>query len=183
MKATIFKAQIEFADLDQNFYADYSVTLARHPSETNERLLVRLLAYTLNAPPQTDRGHLEFAKDLWDIDEPCIWQKDFTGSTVHWMEVGQPDEKRILRVSARSEKVSVYCYDSSAPIWWEGIATKITRARNLAVWQIPPEQSAALSVLAQRTMKLHISVQEGSIWVTDENHSIEVTPVSLFSPR
>lgn len=180
MKATIFKANIQFADMDRNVYTDHSVTLARHPSETDERLLVRLLAFVLNAPVNNDNGELVFAKDLWEIDEPCIWQKDLTGQVIHWMEVGRPDEKRLLRVSARSARVSVYSYDSSTPIWWSGIAPKMTRARNLTVWQIPSEQSEPLALLAQRTMQLHISVQDGAIWVSDERHSFEVTPLKLY---
>lgn len=180
MKATIFKASIELADMDRNVYMDHNVTLARHPSETDERLLVRLLAFVLNAPTDSSNGELVFAKDLWNIDEPCLWQKDLTGEIVHWMEVGQPDEKRIQRYSARSEKITVYSYDSSTPIWWAGIATKITRAQNLTVWQIPSEQSEALAVLAQRTMKLHVSVQDGAIWVSDEAHSLEVSPLKLY---
>jgi uncharacterized protein YaeQ len=180
MKATIFKATIEFADMDRNVYMDHSVTLARHPSETDERLLVRLLAFVLNAPADNDKGEIVFAKDLWNIDEPCIWQKDLTGQVVHWMEVGRPDDKRLLRVSARSSAVSVYSYDSSTPIWWSGIASKMTRARNLTVWQIPSEQSEALARMAQRTMQLHVSVQDGAIWVSDEKQSVEVTPQKLY---
>ncbi|MEY2599993.1 MAG: hypothetical protein RLZZ142_2252 [Verrucomicrobiota bacterium] len=180
MKATIFKAQIEFADMDHHVYEDFSITLARHPSETDERLLVRLLAFTLNAPSNSDHGVMEFAKDLWNIDEPCLWQKNLTGETVHWIDVGQPDEKRIQRVCARSERVSVYSYDSSTPIWWTALAPKLTRARNLQVWQIPSEQSQALALLAQRSMKLHVSIQDQAIWITDESRSLEVSLNRLF---
>ena len=180
MKATIYKATIQLSDIDRGVYADYPVTIARHPSETDERLLIRLLAYALNAPADNEHGPLEFAKDLWEADEPSLWQKDYTGETVHWIEVGQPDEKRLLRMTARVGRVSVYSFSSSTPIWWKGIETKLTRARNLTVWQIPSEQSEALIALAQRSMELQVTVQDGAIWVGDGTHSIEVTPLRLY---
>ena len=117
---------------------------------------------------------------MWDADEPCLWQKDLTGTLKHWIEVGQPDEKRIMRVSARSERVTVYSFSSSTPTWWAGIADKITRARNLTVWQIPAEQSQALVALAQRSMRLQVSIQDGAIWVSEGDRSIEVSPRRLY---
>jgi uncharacterized protein YaeQ len=182
IKATIYKATIQLADIDRGVYADHAVTIARHPSETDERLLIRLLAFALNAPADTDHGPLEFAKDMWEADEPSLWQKDYTGEIIHWIEVGQPDEKRLLRVSARVGRVSVYSFSSSTPIWWSGLAPKLTRLRNLTVWQIPAEQSAALATLAQRTMALDVTVQDGGIWVGDGQRSIEVTPQRLYGP-
>ena len=182
-KATIYKAEVQLSDIDRGVYGDYPVTIARHPSETDERLLIRLLAFALNVPADTDHGPLEFAKDMWDIDEPSLWQKDYTGGIVHWIEVGQPDEKRLLRITARVERVSVYSFSSSTPIWWQGIATKLTRARNLTVWQIPAAQSESLAALAQRTMELQVTVQDGGIWIGDGTRSLEVTPQILYGPQ
>ena len=179
IKATIYKASVQLSDIDRGVYGDYAVTIARHPSETDERMLIRLFAFALNVPADSDQGALEFAKDMWEADEPSLWQKDYTGDIVHWIEVGQPDEKRLLRATSRVGRVSVYSFSASTPIWWKGIESKLTRARNLSVWQIPAEQSGALAALAQRTMELHVTVQEGGIWVGDGAHSIEVTPVRL----
>ena len=179
IKATIYKATIQLSDIDRGVYADHSVTIARHPSETDERMVIRLLAFALNAPADNDRGALEFAKDMWEADEPSLWQKDYTGHIAHWIEVGQPDEKRLLRATARVGRVSVYSFSASTPIWWKGIESKLTRARNLTVWQIPADQSQALAALAQRTMELQVTVQDGGIWVGDGEHSIEVVPVRL----
>lgn len=183
IKATIHKVSIQLADLNAHHYGDYEATLARHPSETDERLLVRLLVFALNVPKGTDRGALEFAKDMWEPDEPSLWQKNLTGELEHWIEVGQPDEKRLMRASGRSRHVSVYSFNSSTPIWWSGIATKITRARNLSVWQIPAEQSRALATLAQRAMRLQVTLQDGSIWVGDDQRSVEVSLVRLYGER
>lgn len=182
IKATIYKADVELADMDRHVYSDHSLTIARHPSETDERLLIRLLVFALNVPINNDNGALEFAKDMWDPDEPCLWQKDLTGTIQHWIEVGQPDEKRLLRASARAGRVSVYSFSSSTAIWWSGIASKLTRARNLSVWQVPAAQSEALASLAQRSMRLQVSIQDGAIWVGDGQRSVEITLTRLFGP-
>ncbi|HEX7436117.1 MAG TPA: YaeQ family protein [Caldimonas sp.] len=179
LKATIFKAQLQLADMDRGVYADHAVTLARHPSETDERMMVRLLVFALNVPADANHGALEFAKGLWDPDEPELWLKDLTGQIVHWIEVGQPDERRLMKASGRAERVTVVSYSQSTPIWWAGIATKITRARNIAAWQIAAHEAQALAGLARRSMQLQVSVQDGTAWVGDGERSVEISPVRL----
>jgi uncharacterized protein YaeQ len=179
IKATISKANVQLSDIDRGLYADYPVVIARHPSETDERMLIRLLAFALNVPADDNHGPLVFAKDMWDPDEPSLWQKDYTGDIVHWIEVGHPDEKRLLRMTARVGRVSVYSFSANTPIWWKNIASKVGRARNLTVWQIPSHQSEELASLAQRTMELQVTVQDGAIWVGDGNRSVEVSPTQL----
>ncbi|MFM7099556.1 MAG: YaeQ family protein [Verrucomicrobiota bacterium] len=182
LKATIYKAQVQLSDLDRNVYGDHSVTLARHPSETDERLLVRLLALALNAPADRDQAPLELAKDMWEPEEPSLWQKDPTGRITHWIEVGQPDEKRFLRTSARVDRMTVYCFSSSTPVWWQDLGHRLTRLRNLTVWQIPARESQALAALAQRTMQLQVTIQDGTIWVGDGTQSVEINPRRLMGP-
>jgi uncharacterized protein YaeQ len=179
LKATIYKAQIQIADMDRGVYGEHFLTLARHPSETDERMMIRVLAYALNAPASAEHGALEMAKSLWDADEPDLWQKDLTGQVVHWIDVGQPDERRILRSSPRAGRVTVLSFASSTPVWWANIATKITRARNLAVWQVEAAQSQALAALTQRSMQLQVSVQDGTVYVSEGERSIEITPLAL----
>jgi uncharacterized protein YaeQ len=179
LKATIYKAQIQLSDMDRSVYGEHPLTIARHPSETDERMMIRVLAYALHAPASNDHGALELAKSLWDADEPDLWQRDLTGQVMHWIDVGQPDERRILRASPRAERVTVLSFASSTPVWWSGIASKITRARNVAVWQIQAAQSQALAALAQRSMQLQVSVQDGTAYVTEGTRSVEITPVRL----
>jgi len=179
LKSTIYKAQVQLADMDRHVYADHALTLALHPSETEERLMARLLAFALLAPGDDRRGRLEFAKGLSDPDEPDLWQRDLTGELVQWIEVGQPDERRMLKASARAERVTIYAYSAAVPVWWQGIATKLTRAANLAVWQLPAEQSQALAALAARSMQLQISVQDGHVWVNGRDASVEIVPQPL----
>lgn len=180
LKATIYKASVQLADMDRNVYGDHSVTIARHPSETDERMMIRLLAFALNAPASNDDGALEFAKDLWDTEEPALWRRDLTERIVHWIDVGQPDDKRLMRASPRADQVSVYAFSASTPIWWAGIANRITRASNLSVWQVPAEQSQALAGLAQRTMQLQVSVQDAQVWISTGEQSIEIVPKRLY---
>jgi len=179
LKATIFKAQIQLADMDRGLYVDRALTLARHPSETDERMMVRLLAFALHLPADDDDGPLEFAKGLWDPEEPELWRKDLTGRIVHWIEVGQPDDRRLMKASGRADRVTVIGYSQSTPIWWAGIATKLTRARNLDVWQLAAPQAHALAGLAERTMQLQVSVQDGTAWVGNGERSVELTLTRL----
>jgi uncharacterized protein YaeQ len=179
LKATIFTAQIQLADMDRGLYVDRALTLARHPSETDERMMVRLLAFALHLPANDDDGPLEFAKGLWDPEEPELWRKDLTGRIVHWIEVGQPDDRRLMKASGRADRVTVIGYSQSTPIWWAGIATKLTRARNLDVWQLAAPQAQALAGLAERTMQLQVSVQDGTAWVGNGERSVELTLTRL----
>jgi uncharacterized protein YaeQ len=174
LKATIYKASIQLADMDRNHYANFDLTIARHPSETDERMLVRLLAFAMNAPANEDHGALELARDMWLAEEPALWQKDLTGQLQHWIEVGQPDDRRIMQASSRSKRVSVYSFASSTAQWWSATKAKVSRAGNLTVWQIPSNQSQSLAVLANRPMKLDVTVQDGTIWITDAQQSVEV---------
>ena len=183
LKATIFKAQLQLADMDRNVYADPSMTIARHPSEADERMMIRVLALALNWPTDTSEGTLELAKDMWEPDEPALWHKNFSDEILHWVEVGQPDDKRIMKACGRARQVSVYAFQSSTNVWWSNIATKLTRPQNLTVWQIPTEQSQALATLAKRTMQLQLTVQDGTVWVNDGEQTIEITPVKLMGPQ
>ena len=179
LKATIFKAQLQIADMDRSLYLNHGVTLARHPSETDERMMIRLLALAVNLPSNPDQGQLEMAKGMWDQEEPDLWHKDLTGEIKHWIDVGQPDEKRMLKSSPRADRVSVYSFSHSTPVWWKGLENKMSRARNLVVWQIPAEQSQALATLAQRTMQLQVTIQDGQVWFNDTTKSVEVQPVAI----
>jgi uncharacterized protein YaeQ len=180
INATIRKAHLQIADMDRHVYLDHAVTVAQHPSETDERVMVRLLALALNVPPASDEnGPLALAKSLWDPDEPDLWQKDLTGSILHWIDLGQPDERRLTRASGRADRVSVYTHLSSTAVWWKGLGNKVNRLRNLRVWEIPSAESQALTALCQRSMALQVTVQDGHVWITDGQTSCEVVPVLL----
>jgi uncharacterized protein YaeQ len=178
LKATIFKAELQIADMDRNYYRDHALTIARHPSETDERMMVRLLAYALHASDT-----LSFGKGLSTEDEPDLWRKDLTGAIELWIEVGQPDEKRIRRACGRAGEVCIYSYGGQgAAIWWNQIAGKLERNANLTVVAVPPASSQALARLARRNMQLHCTIQEGQIALGDSTEQVLVEPTTLRSP-
>jgi uncharacterized protein YaeQ len=181
LKSTIYKAQLQIADMDRGVYADHALTLALHPSETEERMMVRLLAFALFSPKDDARGKLEFARGLSDTDEPDLWQHDLSGQLVHWIEVGQPDERRMQRAASRAEAATFIAYAASTPVWWAGVKNKLTRTTRLSVWQLPAEQSQALAALAKRAMQLQISVQDATVWFNAADANVEVSLQPLLS--
>lgn len=176
LKATIYKADLQIADMDRHYYAEHALTIARHPSETDERMMVRVLAYALYA-----QDGIAFTKGLFDVDEPEVWVKNLGGETILWIDLGQPDEARIRRACSRAGQVVVLCYSSSCEVWWKQIAGKLTRLSNLTVLQLPAETSLALAGLAERGMRLQCMVQDGEIWLNSETASVPVKLVALQS--
>lgn len=183
LKATIHKAQLQLSDMDRHVYGDHHLTVARHPSETDERMMLRILAYALYVPADDHRGRLEFSKGLSDVDEPPLWQIDLTGEVVHWIELGQPDERRLRHAHSRAERVTVLSYASSTPVWWTGLQNKLQRTPRLAVWQIPADQAQALAALAERGMQWQVSIQDGTVYVSTEKGAVEITPQLLKEPE
>ena len=175
LKATIYKAELQIVDMDRNYYADHAPTIARHPSETDERMMARVLAYALNA-----QEGIAFTKGLFDVDEPEVWVKSLTDEITLWIDLGQPDEARIRRACSRAEQVIVLCYTSSCELWWKPIASKLTRLTNLTVLQLPTDTSQALAALAERSMRLQCMVQDGEIWINSDKASVPVKLIPLL---
>ncbi len=184
IKSTIYKANVQIADIDHAYYADHALTLARHPSETDERMMVRLVALALHAHQLQSVCHgdgtLAFGMGMNDPDEPDVWLRDFTNATRVWLEVGQPEEKPILKACGKSDEVAVYAFSHSAEIWWRAIATKLTRPKNLSVFKIPSEASKELQLLAQRSMNLQATIQEGVLTLGDASRTVDVEPLRLL---
>ena len=172
LKATIFKAELEVSDLDRQHYASHVLTLARHPSETDERMMVRLLAFALNADEA-----LTFTRGLSTDDEPALWRMELGGEIAVWIEVGQPEERRIRRACGRAGRVIVYSYGGrAADLWWAQNAPALSRLENLTVIDIPAVAVTELGRLAQRNMRLSCTVQEGQVWLSDGERTIEIQP-------
>ena len=180
LKSTIFKANLQIADIDNSYYADHTLTLARHPSETDERMMVRLCAlalqaHTLNSVCNGD-GTLAFGAGLSDPDEPDVWLRDFTGRTRVWIEVGQPEDKPLIKACGKSDQV-LYCFNHAAEVWWRGMESKLSRPQNLRVYRVPTLASQALIPLAQRSMQLQATVQEGTLTLGDASTTVDIEPV------
>lgn len=181
IKSTIFKVQLAVADIDHGYYADHALTLARHPSETDERMMVRLAglafhAHTLQTVCGGD-GTLAFGAGLSDPDDPDVVLRDFTGQTRLWIEVGQPDETAITKACRKSDQVVLYAFHHAAEVWWRGIETKLTRLSNLQVWRIQSEASQALASLAERSMQLQATLQEGTLMLGNGSKNVDLDPL------
>jgi uncharacterized protein YaeQ len=173
LKATIFKVDLAVADMDRNLYADFSLTLARHPSENDARMMVRLLAFMLHADER-----LEFGKGLSTDDEPDLWRKDLTGVIDLWIVVGQPDERWLRKASGRSARVVVFSYgDRVADIWWEQNRSTLEKLPNLSVYRLSSDDMQALAGLATRSMNLQCTIQEGEVLITGEGEPVRVEPL------
>lgn len=178
LKATIYKAELQISDMDRQYYATHALTLAQHPSETDERLMIRLLAFALHAD---DR--LEFGRGLSTDDEPDLWRKSLTGEIEQWIDVGQPDEQRIRRACGRARQVVVISYSGrGADVWWDKIAAGLARSKNLTVIDIPAATVQALASLADRNMQLQGLIQDGQAQLVSAKASVSVEPMLRMVP-
>lgn len=174
LKSTVYKADLSVADLDRNVYADFPLTLALHPSETEERLMVRTIAFALFADDQ-----LSFGPGISMPEEADLWQRDLTGRIERWIEVGLPDEKQIGRACGRADEVVVLAYGRGVIMWWRGIETKLTRFQRLTVLRIPEEASNALAPLVNRNMKLSATIQDAHVLLASDAGSADVVIETL----
>jgi uncharacterized protein YaeQ len=170
-KATIYKAELQIADMDRNHYHNYSLTVARHPSETDVRMMVRLLTFALNAS-----DNLKFTKGISTDDEPDIWKKSLTDDIMLWIDLGQPDEKRLRKACGRAEEVIVYSYQQrSAELWWKQLEDSSQRFDNLRVFSINEDTCKSLTQFVNRNMQLQCTLQDGECWITDGKATVNVT--------
>ena len=177
LKATIYKADLQIVDMDRHYYASHALTLARHPSENDERMMVRVLMYALHA-----QEGIAFTKGLFDVDEPEVWVRDLTGEIKLWIDIGQPDESRLRKACGRADQVVVMCYSGSCEIWWKQIAPKLSRLINLTVLQLPTDTTQALAALVERSMLLQFMVQDGEMQISTEKTQVAIQLTSLKSP-
>lgn len=171
--ATIFKAHLQISDMDRHYYDEHQLTLARHPSETDERMMVRLLAFALHAD-----DHLSFTRGLCDDEEPALWQKSLSDEIELWIDVGLPDERRLRKACTRAARVCLYIYGGrNAELWWQRNIDKLLRFNNLSVIEIPEVACNALATLVQRSMQLQCTIQDGEFWLSCGDQTINVSPL------
>jgi uncharacterized protein YaeQ len=179
IKSTIFKADLQVTDTDRDYYQAHKLTMARHPSETDERMMLRLVAFTLHADEA-----LEFAGAISTEETPALWRKNLSGEILDWIEIGHPDEKRIRKACGRSRQVYIYCYGlHRAKPWWQGIKSSLDRFDNLRVIFMPDDQIRPLSGMAQRTMQLSGIIQDNQLTLSDDSHEAVISPETWFEPR
>jgi len=175
LKALIRKCSLNISDMDRYYYHTHEFTLAQHPSETDLRLMVRILAYALNA----EEG-LEFTKGLSTTDEPDLWKKDLVDHIEHWIELGQVDEKRIRQACHKADKVTLYTYqDNAADVWQSQVRKALIEYKNLSIYHIPESQCMALESLIDRGMSLFVTIQDEAITMSNDTNNIEITPQKI----
>jgi uncharacterized protein YaeQ len=176
LKATIFKCDLNVSDLNRHHYAQYPLTLARHPSETDERMMLRIVAFALYADEQ-----LAFTKGLSAQDEPELWLKNYGGETELWLDMGTPDEKRIRQACSKAKQVVILAYGGrTVDIWWQGMEKQVQRFDHLTVLNIEPEQSKTLAGLAEKNMEIQITIQDEQVFVSSGEHNITLDIKHLY---
>lgn len=179
LKATICKAELNIADMDRHYYHLHALTLAQHHSETDIRVMLRVLVFALN-------GHedLMFTKGLSTQDEPDLWHKSLSDEIELWIDLGQPDEKRIRQACGKAKRVRLYSYGGrSDELWWGQMQDKVQRFNNLEVYRIDETPFEAIAAMRAKSMQLNCTIQDGQVWFGDDNHSAEVSVTQLFPNR
>ena len=174
LKATIYKATIHLSNMDRNYYDTLQLTIAQHPSETDQRMMVRIIAFVLNA-----HEDLKFGKGLSDEDEATIWQINYSEEIQLWIELGQIDEKRIKKACNRSKQVKLYCYGRSVETWWKQISPKLQQFDALSIEQFSTATTDALAKLIDRTMEFQCSIQDGQLWLTAGDDTLLIESTTL----
>lgn len=176
LKSTIHKAALQIADMDRGYYHEHQLTLARHPSETDERMMVRLLAFAMYADEL-----LAFGKGLSADDEPDLWLKDMTGSVELWIDVGLPDERDIRKACGRASQVVQIIYGGrTADMWWQQNSARLLQQKNLSVISLPQTATQAMQSLVSRTMEISFVRQDEKIWFSTADHSVEIEPGKML---
>ncbi|KWX19694.1 hypothetical protein AFM11_34615 [Mycolicibacterium wolinskyi] len=180
ISATIFKVELGVSDIDHGYYADHSLTVARHPSETDERMVVRLLAFGLRAQRLNDvDGELAFGAGLSTPGVPDLRLADYTGRILEWINVGQPDERVLGKAASQADQVLLFPFAAGVATWWRTVGPKVAGLPNLSVVQIPhaPVQQLALSV--DRRVSAQVMVIEGQVTMTLGGVDVTFTPEPL----
>ncbi len=174
--ATIRKARLQIADMDRHYYQSHALTLAQHPSETDARLAVRMLAFIFNAS-----DNLSFTADLSSDDfEPELAERTLTGEITTWIAFGTPDEKWLRKAANHARQVKLYAYgDRSVSVWWKQQESALQRYRNLSVYQLMDDQIAAVAADVQRTMDWQCNISDGQLMLTSGNTTTTVEPIAL----
>ncbi len=161
--ATIYKSGLNVADMDRDYYAEHALTLALHPSETPERMMVRLLAFALFA-----HDDLAFGGGVSTREEPDLWRKDLTGAVRLWIALGHPDERDLRRACGKSPRVAVVCFAGrGSSLWWSQSSEALSRLENLTVLMLPADATRTLGGFAHRSMNWQCNIQDDTITMID----------------
>ncbi|OZY84753.1 cellulose synthase [Cellvibrio mixtus] len=169
-KATIYKATITLADMDRSIYGDYNLTVALHPSETVERMMVRILAFCYCAAE-----NLTFTKGLSSMEEPDLWLKHDNGTILQWIEVGQPAPDRLKKASSQAQAVHVFSYGRGMDVWWRTNSAAIRALPKVTIHHFAADELQQLCALADKTMKLTVTITETIAYVSSATENVALS--------
>jgi uncharacterized protein YaeQ len=179
LKATVCKCELNISDMDRHYYHTHSLTIARHPSENDLRMMVRILAFALNA-----HEDMQFTKGLSTQDEPDVWHKSLSDEIEVWIDLGQIDEKRLRQACGKAKQVILYTYnDKQAAPWWQLMEKHFARHSNLSVYHIASEDGEALANMASKSMDLQISIQDGEVFINSGNDSLQLAAKAIYPSK
>ena len=171
-KATVYKAELQVSDMDRHYYASHALTLAQHPSETDQRLMARLLAFALFADER-----LEFGRGLSTDEDPDLWRRSYTGEIEQWIDLGQPDESDVRKACGRAREVVLVTYSGNgADIWWNKNGGALARLKNLRVFDFDTAAIDDATRLLNRNMRLTAMIQDGELQLLSDNDSVALKP-------
>lgn len=177
LKATIFKVDLSITDMDRHYYADHQLTIARHPSESDKRMMLRILAFAMHASET-----LSFTKGLSDVEEPDIWQKDYSDVLEQWIELGQPSEQRIKKGCNQSQQMTVYSYHNGMfENWWQKEKNALMTRKNLSIYTIAESIIESLTLAVSRQMQIQCTIQDGQAWFNFGEETVEVSLTTIKS--
>lgn len=168
--ATIYKATLEISDLDRGWYGTQHLTIACHPSETESRMMVRVLAFALYASDK-----LEFGRGISADDDADLWETNGAGDIGRWIDVGTPDNKSLRRAAGKSDDVVVLAYDDAkVEPWWASNKGDFGKINKLTILRITDEEREALAGMCNRNMHLAATIQDGTVWMADDAQNLEL---------
>lgn len=171
LKATIFKAALEISDLERQHYGTHALTIAQHPSETEARMMIRLLAFAMFANEE-----LKFTKGLSAVEEPELWQRSLSGELELWIDLGQPEVKRLRQASGKARRVVVVTSGGrAAEIWFQKNREELARLKNLSVINLAIQDQETLAGLVDRNMELQLTISDGQMWLTSKGQTVEIS--------
>lgn len=161
LSAVMHAFDVQLSHVERNVYEALELRVARHPSESEEFMCARVLAFCLE-----QREGLTFSKGLGEPDQPALEVRDLTGALKAWIEVGLPDASRLHRASKAAPRVAVYTHHDAERYWASLEREHIHRAEALELYALDRDLVAALAARLERRMTLDVSVMDGEIYVT-----------------
>lgn len=176
MRATIYKVDLQISDMNRHYYEQHSLTLAQHLDESDTFLMTRIIAFALFADEK-----LTFTKGFYELSEPALWQKNYSDDIELWIDLGTPDEKRIKKASSLADKVVILSCSDKTDKWWSQMEKRLTYSKNITVLSIPPSIIDAITEHLDRTMQIQVTIEGSHVWVSINEHMIELEPVFLLA--